>query len=598
MDIIVLNTDLEAVSIVDEYESFIWTDRYQGYGDFELYTNMRDGVLNELRQDYYLQNRNSDHVMIIEKIQITSDVEDGNHVTVTGRSLESILDRRIVWKQTRISGNLQNGIHTLLDENVISPSDSNRKISNFIFKASTDPAITKLTINAQYTGKNLYDVIQKVCEEAGIGFKVTLNDNRQFVFELYAGTNRSYNQTENPYVIFSPKFENIINSNYMESRSSLKTITLVGGEGEGSARRYTTVGSGSNLYRRELFTDARDIQSDEYSDKLQKDEESLTKWEESLKENEQELDTATREFDIATSDYRKVTSDYDSFLHDYNIRMDAINNRINDYVAKKNDYVMGLTESQRYLFERRKDYKVQSEEYAELINACSTKISSYNNKIRNERTMTYDQLISYEQAIYNQEKTKTQYEDKQKEINSEIEAIEKELPNYESELKEFESKISEYEDILTNDQKSVENNVKEYDDATTQYQSTKSKYEENKSVYDNNIDNCNREIAMYQAEIIQDQKELDVLIEQLLTQRGMEKLAENTSVTAFEGETETTIMFKYGEDFFNGDIVQVANEYGHETKARILEIVTTENEDGTSVYPTFKTITDEGGDEE
>lgn len=598
MDVIVLNTDLEAVSIVDECESFIWTDRYQGYGDFELYTNIRDGVLNELRQDYYLQNRNSDHVMIIEKIQITSDVEDGNHVTVTGRSLESILDRRIVWKQTRISGNLQNGIRTLLDENVISPSDSNRKISNFIFKASTDPAITKLTINAQYTGKNLYDVIQKICEDVEIGFRLTLNDNKQFVFELYAGTNRSYDQTENPYVIFSPKFENIINSNYIESKSSLKTITLVGGEGEGSARRYITVGDGSGLYRRELFTDARDIQSDEYSDKLQKYEESLTKWEESLKENEQELNTATDEFDTATSDYSKVMDNHESFLHDYNIRMDAINVRINDYVNMEAEYVTKLTESQRRLFEEREHLKAQADEYAELINTCSTKISSYNNKIRNERTMTYVQLISYEEVICNEEKKKTQYEDKQKEINSEIEAIEKELPNYESQLKEFESKISEYEDILENDKETVESNTKEYDDATSQYQSTKSKYEENKSVYDENIEYCKSKIAMYQAEIIQEQKELDVLIEQLLTQRGTEELGENTSVTAFEGETETTIMFKYGEDFFNGDIVQIANEYGHETKARILEIVTTENEDGTSVYPTFKTITDEGGDEE
>ncbi len=55
---------------------------------------------------------------------------------------------------------------------------------------------------------------------------------KQFVFELYAGFDRSYDQTENPYVIFSPKFENIINSNYIESKASLKTVTLVGGEGE------------------------------------------------------------------------------------------------------------------------------------------------------------------------------------------------------------------------------------------------------------------------------------------------------------------------------------------------------------------------------
>ena len=58
-----------------------------------------------------------------------------------------------------------------------------------------------MKLEAQYTGDNLYDVIQKICEEQGIGFKITLNDEKQFVFELYAGSDRSYDQTENPYVI-------------------------------------------------------------------------------------------------------------------------------------------------------------------------------------------------------------------------------------------------------------------------------------------------------------------------------------------------------------------------------------------------------------
>ena len=232
MDITVLNTNLDAISIVDVYESFIWTDRYYEYGDFELFTSMTDTILSYIKQDYYLQNRESEHVMIIEMIRIGSDSENGNHITVTGRSLESILDRRIVWGQKTITGNLQNGIHTLLNENVISPADSSRKIANFIFEASTDPAITSLKIDAQYTGDNLYDVINKICSERSIGFKVTLNDNKQFVFKLYAGIDRSYDQSVNPYVIFSPKFENIINSNYVESKSALKTVTLVGGEGE------------------------------------------------------------------------------------------------------------------------------------------------------------------------------------------------------------------------------------------------------------------------------------------------------------------------------------------------------------------------------
>ena len=167
-----------------------------------------------------------------------------------------------MWGQKILSGNFQNGVETLLNENIISPTDANRKIENFIFKASTDPYIVALKIDAQYTGDNLYDVIKALCEEAGIGFKVTLNSSKQFVFELYHGSNRSYNQEENPYVIFSPKYDNIINSNYIESKASLKNVTLIGGEGEGAERRYTTVGVASGLDRRELFTDARDISSD------------------------------------------------------------------------------------------------------------------------------------------------------------------------------------------------------------------------------------------------------------------------------------------------------------------------------------------------
>ena len=119
MDVTILNTNLDAVSIVDTYESFIWTDRYYAYGDFELYEAMREGLLDYIKQDYYLQSKESEHVMIVEKIQITSDTEDGNHVTVTGRSLESILDRRIVWGQKLLSGNLQNGIFRLLSDGEI-----------------------------------------------------------------------------------------------------------------------------------------------------------------------------------------------------------------------------------------------------------------------------------------------------------------------------------------------------------------------------------------------------------------------------------------------------------------------------------------------
>lgn len=355
MDFLVLDENLQTSSVLDSYESIIWTDRYNQCGDFEIYTSMNYTMLNQIRQDYYLWSRDSEHTMVIEDIEIKTDVDDGNTLVIVGRSLESILDRRIVWKQTILSGNFQNGIKKLLDENVISPSDTNRKIDNFIFVESTDEAITSLTIDAQYTGENLYEVICDACASKDIGFKVTLTEDLKFAFQLYAGANRSYDQIVNPHVVFSPAFENIINSNYLESKKTLKTVTLVAGEGEGSDRKTVSVeissGGGSGLSRRELYTDARDIS-----------------------------------------------------------------------------------------------------------------------------TTTEDGTIS-----------------------------------------------------------------------DTEYNAQ-------------------------------------------LTQRGNEKLAENTITKSFEGEMETTKMFKYGEDFFMGDIVQIVNEFGIESKARVTEMVISQDESGTDSYPTFETV--------
>lgn len=265
MEVLVLDTSFTALSIFDTFESFIWTERYFNVGDFEIYIPVSIEALTILREDNYLWLKNSEKVMIIEDLEIDSSPDDGPRLKVTGRSLESILDRRIIWGQTILSGNLQNGIKKLLTDNAITPTIPERKINNLIFEDSTDPLITDLTVDAQYNGEELLESVQKLCEANSIGFKITLRDDNVFVFKLYAGVDRSYNQMVNPYVVFSPKFDNLINSNYVESKKTLKTVAFVAGEGEGSNQKTTTVtdssGGGSDLSRREMYTDAGGVSS-------------------------------------------------------------------------------------------------------------------------------------------------------------------------------------------------------------------------------------------------------------------------------------------------------------------------------------------------
>lgn len=388
MEILVLDTNFKAVDIIDTYKSFIWTDRYNEYGDFEIQAPVNMKLLDTCRQDYYLWIKESEHMMIVENIEIASDVEDGNVITVTGRSLESILDRRIIWGQSNFNGNLQEAIKTLLIEAFISPKIAERKIPNFVFAASTDERITKLTIEAQYAGDELYSVISEQCKKNKIGFKITLDADNQFVFTLYAGADRSYDQTTNPYVIFSPSYENLLNSNYFTSKATYKNVTLVAGEGEGVNRKSTIVGSASGLDRRELYTDASGVSSTIYDDE---------------------------------------TSDEE----------------IESYSIQTRDVIFGGGGTDDFIDDETSTKKMSDEEY----NA-------------------------------------------------------------------------------------------------------------------------------------------------LLTTKGNESLAEYPINTAFEGEVEATQLFKYGEDFFVGDIVQITDDYGHEGTSYISELIISYDENGLSICPTFKSNSD------
>lgn len=277
MDIFVLNTNFEKIGVIDTYISLIWTDRYDESGDFEIILPIDLLNLDIIKEDNYLIIDESEHVMIIEDINITTDVEDGKRLKITGRSMEQILDRRIIWNKTSFTRtyandsdtvgtppNLQNGIKKILNENIISPEISARRIDNFIFEESTDPLITKLTFEAQYRGESIYEVISSLCIENRLGFKITINSENKLVFKLYAGIDRTYDQLENPHIVFSPSNDNLFNGSYRKSKLSFKNVTLVAGEEpetEGETQTTIVVGNELGINRREVFTDASGVSS-------------------------------------------------------------------------------------------------------------------------------------------------------------------------------------------------------------------------------------------------------------------------------------------------------------------------------------------------
>lgn len=291
MDYIVLNTNREKIYIIDDYVSAIWTERFDEAGDFEIIMRMNTSVLDFIKKDYYLTKEDTDRVMLIENIEITTDEEEGDRLKLTGRSMEIILNRRIVLEKTSFSAtydddgnatfpNLQNGIRSLMNDNVIQPKISARQIP-FIFATSDDANITKLTFEAQYYGENIYDIVTALCKEKHIGFKVTFASpddgvNDRFQFALIAGVDRTYDQMENPHVVFSPENDNLYGGSYFNSNAIYRNVAIVAGEVEETekinnddgtetikeTRTVITVGTKIGLERREIFVDASDITRD------------------------------------------------------------------------------------------------------------------------------------------------------------------------------------------------------------------------------------------------------------------------------------------------------------------------------------------------
>lgn len=261
----IYDADFVLKKILDSYLSSIWTVRYDQYGDFEICAPYSKDIFDEIKLDNYIMRPDSDRMMVVEDIQIDTDAEGGNQIIFSGRSIESILDRRVLFDQTIVVGNTQDGVKFLLDGNAISPSDEKRKLP-IIFRKNEDSAVTSLETAYQFSGETLYEAIEALCVDGSIGFRLIPDLNaKNFIFELYSGADRSYYQTDRPYVVFSPGFDNIITSNYISSKKEYKNVAYAAGEGEGSERTVISVYSGeteaSGLSRRELYVDAGSVSS-------------------------------------------------------------------------------------------------------------------------------------------------------------------------------------------------------------------------------------------------------------------------------------------------------------------------------------------------
>lgn len=257
--------------VADIVQSVIWKTEYYGCGEFEIFAKLTPASRELLKKGNYVSKPADNKAGIIESIEFTDDTENGAMIAARGRMCKSLLDRRLCYQLSghtitpvRVSGNVAQAVQGVVQAQAGASAGATRTLG--IVRGS-DGGITK-TITAatdegenssrQSSYQNLLEFTDSILQEYSCGSYIKISGG--LVYDCYEGKDRSIGNTAgNAPVIFSEDFDNLLSAGYLTDSTPLKNFALIGGEGEGLARFYATLGTATGLERREVFVNAVNV---------------------------------------------------------------------------------------------------------------------------------------------------------------------------------------------------------------------------------------------------------------------------------------------------------------------------------------------------
>lgn len=260
------NLTITLEAICDSFSSLLWDVEYYSCGVFEIYIAANPRNI-EIFKTGRIVGRDDDkeHFGLIESVKIETDAEDGDYLIVSGRFLMCLLERRIIYPTCSFTSQTSYSeiLRSVVSQNVL--SSDNRRIPGLSLGSVSGDCWSR-TAKLQVSYDNLMEWIYTICEKIGGTANIRLHDEKngcfKLIFELSQGADRSSLQDDNPHIIFSDGYTNLLSFTYSSDISEQRNFAYVLGKGEGAERKRTTYFDGdepSFLERYEVYVDAKDM---------------------------------------------------------------------------------------------------------------------------------------------------------------------------------------------------------------------------------------------------------------------------------------------------------------------------------------------------
>lgn len=290
--LLLLDKQFQICGIIDDFSSLVWNRKYYECGNFNLQIGIK--YWEQFKNAVYVYSKDFQETGILETLNYKTTTQ-GIEIQRSGRFLESkLFDRVINTTQNFKNQTTEDIVRNLVNTFVINSGD--RKIPNLILGERKGLGKTR---TMQMTGDNLLDKIYELCKEDELSIHLKYDfENNKMVLEVWQGLDRVDTQNKNTWAIFSRNFENIIEDDYSIDNTKYRNYAYVMGEVE---EETGTENEGNEIKnkrrvdvivnrikegeeRKELYVDARDIQSEKTDDEGNSIKIPETEYKEMLKE--------------------------------------------------------------------------------------------------------------------------------------------------------------------------------------------------------------------------------------------------------------------------------------------------------------------------
>ncbi|WP_426450676.1 siphovirus ReqiPepy6 Gp37-like family protein [Paenibacillus sp. S-38] len=289
--VLIFDPELRYLAQIDNYEYLQWTRRWRNPHTWELQINRNKTNAEYLQADNFIAVKRGGKwragIIAHRELPLTQEGKLSETWTVKGRDFSGVFLERLALHLTDTGSGYdeQRGIaeqvmRHYVKVNCIEPSNPDRVIP-FLQLGLNYARGQTVEMRARF--QTVAALLENLSFASGLGYETLFDlESTSFSFNVLSGRNLTPSQTEHPPVIFSPEFDNVESMAFRHSILDSKNVAIVGGKREAQDRLVVSVANGSpkGIKRREVFIDARDLETAEQL--LQRGNERLAEYGEEL----------------------------------------------------------------------------------------------------------------------------------------------------------------------------------------------------------------------------------------------------------------------------------------------------------------------------